>query len=315
MAKKISLLIYGLSIIDENNNRMLLDDIYEQKSLIDIFENYIQTNKEAYSKDCLKETLFQFSNIEKITIKNQAGQEECNILCGIVKTGEYGIESELVDVNTGTVTNRMPSQADMMPFGFCIAVPVGKVNSAIAIFQTMGVYGMKVSLQKKLQQCLSSISPNWYMMLSSITPKEYVDKYFEKGILQKIRMTKYEIPEDVSNRVGINYGVKQTKEERIIHKPAGFMEKNKRKLKEWRNGQRTYSQIVEIDGFDYDELRLEFSLDGSNKTFNLKDMEKIVLSEDISKDVTCSGGHPTFSSLKGVMVERAKHYLQSMGLL
>lgn len=161
----------------------------------------------------------------------------------------------------------------------------------------------------------TSISSNWYMMLNSITPKEYVDKYFEKGILKKIRMTKYEIPEDVSNRVGINYGVKQTKEERIIHKPVGFMEKNKRKFEEWRNGQRTYSQIVEIDGFDYDELRLEFSLDGSDKTFNLKDMGKIVLTEDISQDVTCSGGHPTFSSLKPVMVERAKHYLQSMGLL
>lgn len=58
-------------------------------------------------------------------------------------------------------------------------------------------------------------------------PKQYVQRYLEKGILQKISMTRFEIPEDETERIGVNYGVEQTYEERIIHKPIGFLERKK----------------------------------------------------------------------------------------
>ena len=114
------------------------------------------------------------------------------------------------------------------------------INSAIIILQVLGNYGMKVPLQKRLQKCITDINPEYNLLMRAIAPKEYLDRYFEHGILQKIRMIRYEIPEDISNRMGINYGVKQTKEERIIHKPLGFMEANKKAIQEWRSGQKSY---------------------------------------------------------------------------
>lgn len=164
-------------------------------------------------------------------MKNADGQKRYEILYGRVKTGEYGIESELVDVQTGDVTNRTPNQADMMPFGFCIAVPLGEINSAVIILQTMGVYGMKMSLQYHLQKCFTDLSPDLRLLFRPIAPKEYIDRYFNNGVLNKIRMIRYEIPEDESNKLEINYGVKQTKEERIIHKPLGFMERKRKNFK------------------------------------------------------------------------------------
>lgn len=315
MAKKISLMIYGLSVMDEKNKRCKLNDMESKGSILDIFERYICENKEYLSQDKSKEMLFQFENVEKHEIKNRDGQIIYRVLYGRVKTGEYGIESELVNIHTDKITNRTPEQADMMPFGFCVAVPAGDVNSAIMIFQTMGIYGMKVALQKHLQKCLAEISPEFHLMLRTIAPKEYIDNYFSKGVLQKIRMIRYEIPEDISNRVGINYGVKQTKEERIIHKPLGFMERNKKKIDEWKLGQRSYSKIIELDGFEYDDLKLEFALGDTNKTFNLGDMESLVLTEDITKKIKQEGGHPTFESLKDVMGEKAKEYLCGMGFV
>ena len=77
--------------------------------------------------------------------------------------------------------------------------------------------------------------------------------------------------------MGINYGVKQTKEERIIHKPLGFMERKKKAFQEWFVGQRSYTDIVEIEGFDYDDLKLEFSLGETSKTFTLRDMNSLVV--------------------------------------
>ena len=141
--KKISLVIYGLSVIDGENKRVNLNRLIDKKSLIDCLEEYIKNNILQYSDDISKDTLFQFEQIESELIKNEKGQDEYRILYGRVKTGEYGIESELVNVRTREITKRSAEQADMMPFGFCIAVPAGIVNSAVIILQTMGAYGMK----------------------------------------------------------------------------------------------------------------------------------------------------------------------------
>ena len=303
--KKISLVIYGLSVVDGENKRISLNHIIDNRSLIDIVENYIKDNISLYSQNSSKEILFQFEQVSAEAVKNADGQKRYEILYGRVKTGEYGIESELVDVQTGDVTNRTPNQADMMPFGFCIAVPLGEINSAVIILQTMGVYGMKMSLQYHLQKCFTDLSPDL----------EYIDRYFNNGVLNKIRMIRYEIPEDESNKLEINYGVKQTKEERIIHKPLGFMERKKKKFQEWFAGQRSYTNIIEIEGFDYDDLKLEFSLGGTNKTFNLRDMNSLVVNEDITKQVKQSGGHPVYDSLKALMKKTAQSYLIGMGLI
>ena len=148
--KKISLVIYGLSVINDKNERVFLNNLIEDKSLMNVVEEYIRQNISRYSKDTSKEILFQFEKVDTEIINNTDGQEQYQALYGRVKTGEYGIESELVDVQTGTITNKTQNQADMMPFGFCLAIPAGRVNSAVLILQTMGVYGMKVSLQKHL---------------------------------------------------------------------------------------------------------------------------------------------------------------------
>jgi hypothetical protein len=315
MAKKVSLLVYGLSIIDGKNERICLNQVLCGKSLIDIVKEYISANISKYTSDTSKEMLFQFDTVDTKNIVNKNGQRTFRILYGRVKTGEYGIESELVDIHTGDITNRTPNQADMIPFGFCIAVPCGEVNSAVIILQTLGIYGMKMSLQHHLEKCITDVSSDLHLLLRSIVPKEYIDRYFRKGILKKIKMTRYEIPEDESNRLGINYGVKQTKEERIIHKPLGFMEKNKKIFSEVFAGQKSYTDIIQIDGFEYDDLKLEFALEGTNKTFNMKDMNSLVVNENITKKVVIKGGHPTFESLKPIMKKTAKEYLIGMGLL
>lgn len=315
MAKKISLMIYGLSVINNNNKRICLNQVTDNKSLIDIIKDYIDNNISKYTPDTTKETLFQFDTAEVKNIINDDKQRIFQILYGRVKTGEYGIESELVDIHTGDITNRTTNQADMMPFGFCIAVPCGDVDSAVIILQTLGVYGMKTSLQRHLEKSISDLSSDLHLLMRAIAPKEYIDRYFKKGILTKIKMTRYEIPEDESNRLGINYGVSQTKEERIIHKPLGFMEKKKKVFSDVFAGQKSYTDIIQIEGFEYDDLKLEFALEGTNKTFNMKDMNSLVVNENITNKVRLKGGHPTFDSLKSIMKKTAKEYLEGMGLI
>ena len=304
-----------MSILNDENKRVLLNQIDDGKSYIDLVEMYIADNILQYTKDASKDTLFQFEQIEKVYVKNEAEQLRYELIFGRVKTGEYGIESELVNVNTGQVTNRSKEQADMMSFGFCIAIPAGNVDTGIVILQTSGVYGMKVSLHRHLQKCLTDYNPELNLRLKSIAPKTYIERYFKAGTLKKIRLLRYEIPEDESEKIGINYGVKQTKEERVIHKPIGFLQRKKKELEEWFAGQRSYTNLIEIDGFEYDDIKLEFALGNGNKTLNLREISSIVVSEDITDKVLQVGGNPVYDLLKPVMRETAEEYLKNMGLL
>ena len=61
--KKISLVIYGLSIIDRENQRVYLNQVIDKKSLIDVVTEYINDNIAFYSNDVSKDTLFQFEQV------------------------------------------------------------------------------------------------------------------------------------------------------------------------------------------------------------------------------------------------------------
>ena len=56
-------------------------------------------------------------------------------------------------------------------------------------------------------------------------------------------------------------------------------------------------------------------MENTNKTFNLADMNSLVVNEDITEKVRQKGGHPVYDSLKPVMCDTATEYLRGMGLL
>lgn len=174
---------------------------------------------------------------------------------------------------------------------------------------------MKVALQRKISECIDGYKMEGNIFWGQVIPKAYLDKFFNHGVLQKIRMIRYDIPEDVSNRIGINYGVKQTREERVICKPIGFLERKKKEIDEWRRGQRSCTNIIEIEDFEYNDLKLEFKLGRVNKVISLADISNLRVTEEVTDRVDIYGGNPEFESLKKVMQETAKDYLIGMGLL
>ena len=64
MAKKVSLVIYGLSILNKENKRALLNDLKDNKSFLDFFLEFVNRTGKKYSNDSEKETVFQFEQIE-----------------------------------------------------------------------------------------------------------------------------------------------------------------------------------------------------------------------------------------------------------
>lgn len=313
--RKIGLSVYGMSISRGGVEKQNLNNIIDENGIVQILSEYIDMHTNEYVNDRDKENLFTFCQKETEEVLDDNNQLICNSLCGRIKTGEYGTSSELVNINTGAVYNRTTDQADVMPFGFCILVPAGEVNTCIVVLQTLGQFGIKVALHKKIQEIVRHMDPDLFVSMGPIMPRQYIQKYFNEGILQKISMTRYDIPEDESERLGVNFGVAATREERIIHRPVGFMTRKWNEIEEWMRGQRASTEIIQIDGFEYDNLKFHFRLGNNEKTINLDNLDKIVITEDITEVVQTADGHPVFDSLKRAMLETGRGYLAEQGLI
>ena len=315
---KIGLSVYGFSLIKlESKKRDIeleLHDI-EGKLFIDIIKDFVEKNSEKYTEDRKLEKVFKCDGILEGEVQ-EGDKGLFNYICGIVKTGEYGAVSEIVDIETGaTEYNKKMNDADVLPFYYLIAVPKNHTTKGILILQSSGRNGIKTIFEKKLQQYMKESSENIRIAIRTVVPIQYINRYMDHGSLQKIRMIRYGIPHDLSERVGINNGVETTYEERIIHRPVGFMTRKGQKIRECLNGQRLCNTIIEIDDFNYDELKLEFKLGKNKKTISLDNIESLNINEDITKHVKQENGHPTQDSIIPILTDTAKSYLVEMGLI
>ena len=298
--KMIGLVAYGFSVKNLRNQRMELHNVLG-KSIIEVVSEKIALDINEYSDDRVAERVFCFDKNECNTFNNDNGQEIYSALFARVKTGEYGLQSEIVNSTTGEVSyKKSEDEADVMPFGFAICVPSGECDNGIIILQTIGKYGIKVALNRKLDNMVKLLDPDLRFEMGIVVPKLVLNRFFEHGVLKSLRFIQYEIPTDEAERFGLNHNTNEASKEVIIRKPVGFLQNKARELNEWRNGAIIYSDVVQIEGFDYDELKMDFKLGKTSKTISLKNIDNLQMTEDVTEEVTLEGGHPTFDTLKTV---------------
>lgn len=317
---RIGISVYALHVYDKNGQPLELHNIVNGKGIIDLTKELILQNINSYVDVDEKESIFKFVDWEVHNINTSDENELYSLLYGRLKTGEYGVESEIVNKNTGKVTHRVSTdEAKVLPFDFCISVGSGTGEDGnhrgVVILQTNGVYGIKTVFENRLKQYIQSIDHTLVLNFGMIYPKTYLNNFIKNGKLKKIELYKYDIPNDTANRVGMNNGSKRSKQILTIVNPIGFLQRKAIQLKECIDGQRLYSSIIEIPDFDYDDLKLEFSLGNNTKKFSLKNLDKVVISNDITESVILNGGNPVKDSIIPILFDTSTEYLTEMGLL
>ena len=313
--RKVGLTTYGFSIQNDNNERIKLHDVLGF-NFLDLINQYCEDNKNIFTTNHADETVFSFENIEKNVVVDENNQELYTVLFARVKTGEFGLESEIVDSGTGIVSyKKKDKDAEVMPFGFAIFVPAGDVDNGIVILQSIGKNSIKIALHKRLDAYIKHINKDFKLKMQVIVPRVVLDRLLSNGILQSIRLIRYGIPEELANRYGVNYGTQEIVEERVIRKPIGFIQNKARELDEWRRGLRNYGDVIQIDDYEYDDLKLEFKMGKNLKTLSMKNIDKLLIAEDISDNVKIINGHPNFEDLKGEMEAIGEFYMQAKGIL
>lgn len=314
----IGLSIYSLRILKLRNGEAELHNIKDGKSLIDIVRDFIEVNIKSYVDEKENENLFRFDDWDIRDEIDTNGNKLFKMIYGKIKSGSYGAEGEIVDKTTGKTTHKFtPNEAPVLPFSFCIAVPECDegTTTGVAIFQTLSGNGIKSIFDDYFKTYVKKIDIGLTVSFGALYPKEFIKSYMRDGRLAKINMIQYCVPNDIADRIGMDRGVKRSRQIMTITNPIGFVDRNKYKIEECLQGKRPYDKIVEFPDFDYDDLKLVFNVGGKNKTISMKNIEKTIVSEDITKRVSKDGGNPEKESIIMLFEEYSRDYLMDMGII
>ena len=313
--KLVGVTAYGINIKNEDNKNLELHDIYGN-TLLEYFFNIANRTVDEYAKDVALENIFAYNVVDFQTIKNVNGQDIYEVLYLRIKTGDYGEESEIVDSDTGETTHtKSVDEADVMPFVCCILVPCGKYTEGIVLTQSLGRNGITGTIKKKFNQYIKELDSQLRVVMNPIMPRQYMERILNNGILKTIRLISFGIPDDDAEKYGIDRGAKRVIQERVIRKPTGFARNKYDRIMECIRGERTYNTIIELDDFEIDDLKMEFSFGKRNKTISMRGLDRLVVNEEVTDAVIIENGHPTFASLCDVMREIGEDYLRAKGAI
>lgn len=312
--KLIGVTAYGISVRDDQRNLELHD--LRGTSLLRYFNDIAESSVNEYDKDSALENIFAYNTVNLQTITNNANQNLYDILYLRIKTGDFGEESEIVDSDTGETTHtKSVDEADVMPFGCCMIVPCGEYTEGIVLTQSLGRNGITSIIKKKFNEYIRNIDNQFRIVLNPIVPRQYMERILNEGILKTIRLISFEVPDDDADRYGIDRGARRVIQERVIRRPTGFVQNKYERIMQCLRGERAYSTIIELDDFEIDDLKMEFSLGKRNKTISMRGLDNLVINEDVTDSVEIKNGHPTFESLCSVMKEIGEEYLRARGAI
>ena len=305
----ITISIYSFSLRDKRTQEVL--NLNNQGIFNNLLAQFCNRFEDEYNNN---ETLEKVFKIEEYRDTNC---DTFNTRIFKIKSGKYGISSEIVDTDTGEVAYvRDESEADVMPFYFSMAVPTNDSDTGLIIFENVGIYGIKSIFKDSFKEiCFDN---EYSFTIRNVLPAEYIERFLDRGILKRIRFIRNNIPLNTAERIGLNLGVNinnRPYEEYIIHRPGNFINNASRQIRQFMNRQIAINDIIHLENFEYNNIKLDFSLGGRSKTLNLSNIENVVVTEDITNDLVLEGGHPTMESIENILIDNSRLYLDSMGLI
>jgi hypothetical protein len=221
------------------------------------------------------------------------------LVSGILETGEYGYESELVNFKTKQITHhREEEEAEVLPFYFLFYLPKDK-NCGVILLQRFAQYGIREAMENALRLQIDKSEKKITLRINQLVPREYVQDYLKKGRLLSVSFTQFKVRRDFADQWA--HGSKEEdygRTEFVIHaKRKGFLPLSK-KLKEVISGDREISKMIEIKNFDYDAVKIQVDLEGKLRTIKLDKLDKIRAYYDIDQEVKIGkNGHPEYKTI------------------
>ena len=288
-----SLGCYTVRVIDKRTGENLpLGAFVRDGDLMTIFDQYLQDRVADLCIDRERQKLWRVRRLD-------ATDSTVN---GIVEIGEYGYTADLYNVDTETVSyQRIGTDAEMMPFYFLTHLPAHR-DEGIILLQRRSNLGIRTIFLKDFAEYFEKSDPDFKVLFNPLVPQQLINEYLQNGRLTKMRFIQFGLPSDLSDFYDAGGHVETEGTAELVFSPGrGQSIPMLNWLREVLNGRREMQEMIELRGYEYDNVKVELDVRGSKKTLDLSDVLKIRANVDITSDIRIDDdGHPVFSSIDRV---------------
>lgn len=275
-------------------------------SFDDVFEVFKAFCEDNYINENDEKKLKTFS-IEKGSVK-YSGTDTYRTMSFTIVSGAYGIESDLTDSKTNEILfHRDTHVADNKKFNVLVFVPKDvsdmSIVKGILIFQTIATYGVKSITVDRFKAFIKVFGLS--VDTRSVSVSALIEKLIDDGGLHKITLIKDEVsPNDADNML-----ISSGREEKSFIKPQLQPKWLQKLLVLFEKMDK--SGVYEIEGKEYDDIRVHFDLGGRTRTASLSNIDRFSVIEDFPETVY-KNGHYNKDELIKYMVETAVAYKTKM---
>lgn len=301
-----SLGCYTVRVIDKGTAENLpLGGFVRGSDLMTVFHQYLQARVADYSIDHERQKLWR-------VLRPHATDSTIN---GIVETGEYGYTADLYNVDTETVSyQRIGTDAEMMPFYFLTHLPANR-NEGVILIQRRSNLGIRTIFLEDFADHFAESYPGFKVEFNPLVPQQLINEYLQNGRLTKIRFIRFGLPSDLSDAYDAGGHVEAEGTAEMVFSPRrGQSIPLLSRLREVFDGRREMQEMIELRGYEYDNVKVELDVRGSKKTLDLSDLLKIRAYVDITSDIRIEDdGHPEFNSIDAVARDLMGSLLAQLG--
>lgn len=324
MSKTYNIALYKIAIypLRKPEDKLVLSDFLKGKDLKDILHEMlsslcyvpVETPEKDTEPDKGNETEegtnvddIKVDNIEKkyfrIIKKDDADvlYEKGRCLSGIIESGEFGTEENIVNIKSGKTRKKRVNDALLMPFYFMFQIPE---NSRVAYLlveriSNIGIYSLlEKRIIKAIKEAIGIEADDFVVSISPLAIRRIMEKHVaqlggaKKITLERIkssdlsvsRATNGEISDDDIGNTQIVYTAKRNKMLSILNIFNKYKDER--------------PQIYSVGEVKYADLKFEVLIGGSYHSLSMQDVGKLGTYIEITKDLKYdSTQYPTYESL------------------
>ena len=217
-------------------------------------------------------------------------------LRGEIKTGQYGHESDIVNVKTTEIVYRRKKEdAEMLPFYFYFEIPEG-IEDGILILQRTATVGIRGLLYWVLNTAFQNKYPEYRLRFEPMVAGSEFEK-FKNGKIQKISFVKKTIPADIADAYDRGHQEVHGTAELVVRARRGsILPLHDLLSRAFTNRQQ--NGIVVLNE-TYENVKAQVKVGHATRTINVANPGKIRSYFDITDTVKMgTSGHPLYESLE-----------------
>ena len=278
-------------------NYLSLDGFLPGSDILPLFNDYIKSLDKISISEISKRSI-RFT--DKIKIRSAE-----RIISGICESGDYGIESTILDKIGNKKATKNTDDLDVKPFYFLLWIPK-ESSIGILITQKIGMFGVSSLLKTSFKKFFQDRFPSNLVEFSTYMSKETTQKFIDDGEIKQVILKRMDLPSDISDRFGLAFDADDVEsiELKITARKNSFLQ-IKDKAKEFidnPNGKLFTIEELPKLGFDGNHHSLiKIKLGRRQQTIDLSEVGKVQPLFDVDGLITRHpSGHPVFESIDDV---------------